>query len=56
MDQQNGKNVWWFTMKTSEKLLELDKKKWNHRHWQWQRVQGGGNDSLGVGRVSRRHR
>ena len=44
VDQQNGKNVWWFTVKVPEKkLLELDKK-WNHKHWRWQRVQGGGND------------
>ena len=54
--QQNGKNVWWFTVKAPEKkLLELDKK-WNHKHWRWQRVQGGGNDFLGAGPVPRRHR
>ena len=56
VDQQNGKNVWWFTVKAPEKtLLELDKK-WNHKHWRWLRVQGGGNDFLGAGPVSRRHR
>ena len=28
VDQQNGKKVWWFTVKAAEKkLLELDKKK-----------------------------
>ena len=57
VDQQNGKNVWWFTVKAPEKkLLELDKK-WNHGHWRWQKVRGGGgNDFLGAGPVSRRYR
>ena len=53
VDQQNGKNVWWFTVKAPEKKLD---KKWNHKHWRWQRLQGGGNDFLGAEPVSRRHR
>ena len=35
--------------------VEVDEK-WNHKHWQWQKVRGGGNDFLGVGPVSAGHR
>ena len=35
MGQLNGKNGWWFVLKTHEKnLLELDEK-WKYKRWQW---------------------
>ena len=51
-----GKKGWWFIVKAPERcLVEVDEK-WNHKHWQWQKVRGGGNDFLGVAPVSAGHR
>ena len=52
----NGKNGWWLIAKAPEKCLVVVNEKWKHRHWQWQKVQRGESDFLGVGFVSARHR
>ena len=52
----NGKNGWWLIAKAPEKCLVVVNEKWKHRQWQWQKVQRGESDFLGVGFVSARHR
>lgn len=54
--QVNGKSGWWFIVRVPDScLLEVDKK-WNHKYWQWQLVQGNESAFLGVGPASARHR
>ena len=54
--QVNGKDGCWFVVQPPKKnLLKLDKV-WQHKYWQWQRIQRGRNDFLGVGPVSIGHR
>ena len=49
--QVNGTDGWWFVVKAPEKnLLKVDKV-WQHKHWQWRRLQRGRNDFLAVGPV-----
>ena len=56
MDQLNGKRRWWFIVKAPEKsLLEVDER-WEHKHWQWQKLQGKAGDFLGEDRVPSRHK
>ena len=51
MDKLNGKRRWWFIVKAPEKsLLEVDER-WEHKHWQWQKLQGKAGDFLGMDRV-----
>ena len=42
--QVNGKDGWWFIVKAPEKNLIKVDKVWQHKHWRWQRIQGGRND------------
>ena len=35
-----GKNRWWFIVKAPESTLRSLDKKWEHKHWQWQRIWG----------------
>ena len=56
MDQLNGKRRWWFIVKAPEKgLVEVDER-WEHKHWQWQKLQGKAGDFLGEDRVPSRHK
>ena len=52
----NGKYGWWFIVKAPERCLVVVDEKWEHRHWQWQKVRRGESDFLGVGPVSAGHR
>ena len=56
IDQLNGKRRWWFIVKAPEKsLLEVDER-WEHKHWQWQKLREKAGDFLGVDRVPSRHK
>ena len=65
IDQLNGKRRWWFIVKAPEKsllekaseksLLEVDER-WEHKHWQWQKLREKAGDFLGVDRVPGRHK
>ena len=41
--QLSGNKGWWFVAKARRCLVEVDKK-WRHKHWQWQKVEGGSSD------------
>ena len=51
-----GKNRWWFIVKAPESTLRSRDKKWEHKHWQWQRIWGSYGAVLGADPVPSRHR
>ena len=51
-----GKNRWWFIVKAPESTLRSLDKKWEHKHWQWQRIRGSSGAFLGADPVPSRHR
>ena len=41
LDKLKGKNRWWLTVEAPEKRLQALDKKWQHKHWYWQKVHAG---------------